>query len=406
MQMHPRLACKFASRIAGLLPAAPLPRHRPFRIRNKRASRRRIPPRGIIDIFIRRAASTSIRTCRRIVSFMRSAASAANASADALKLTAADAPPDGFEIVPTYDAKCLVAYLMSLDQSHPLKEVKSGGARAPAIPAPSPAPGNAAATEMNEKTPDSAPRFRQGMDYGEHEDVQEVHAAIQREKREPRVGLEPLSIWLIAVYGLAVFFGGAYLGRYSGNFSGDGLDPLGGPPAEKRKARRGPGGGEEGSGTISGRARQKVFLANCAVCHQPNGLGSQTQGYPPLAGSEYVNGGSARNAMIVLKGLQGPVKVKGQQFGTAVMQPWDKTLNDQKNCRRAHLHSAGMGQHRRSRFRRTSRRLAQRTRQSSRLLYRTRSASRPRRCKSSRWRGATGETGRESSADRSGRRPN
>ena len=34
--------------------------------------------------------------------------------------------------------------------------------------------------------------------------------------------------------------------------------------------------------------------------------------------------------MIVLKGLTGPVKVKGQQFGAAVMQPWDKTLTDQK----------------------------------------------------------------------------
>lgn len=46
-------------------------------------------------------------------------------AADALKLTGADAPPSGYEIVPTYDAKCLVAYLMSLDQSHALKEVKS-----------------------------------------------------------------------------------------------------------------------------------------------------------------------------------------------------------------------------------------------------------------------------------------
>src|SRR5206468_1586591 len=88
-----------------------------------------------------------------------------------------------------------------------------------------------------------------------------------------------------------------------------------------------PGGGGEATPAERGK---KVFLANCAVCHQPNGLGSQTQGYPPLAGSEYVNGGSRRNAMIVLKGLQGPLKVKGQQFGSAVMQPWDKTLNDQK----------------------------------------------------------------------------
>ena len=33
--------------------------------------------------------------------------------------------------------------------------------------------------------------------------------------------------------------------------------------------------------------------------------------------------------MIVLKGLQGPLTVKGQ-YGSAVMQPWEKTLNDQK----------------------------------------------------------------------------
>jgi len=59
-------------------------------------------------------------------------------SADALELNGADAPPPGWEVVPTYDAKCLVAYLMSLDQSHPLKEVKSFGGAAPA-PAGSPA---------------------------------------------------------------------------------------------------------------------------------------------------------------------------------------------------------------------------------------------------------------------------
>src|SRR5437870_9762703 len=70
---------------------------------------------------------------------------------------------------------------------------------------------------------DSTPLHRQGMDYGESEDVQKVHAAIQREKQEPRVGLEPLSLWLIGIYALAVFFGGAYLGRFSGSFSGESL---------------------------------------------------------------------------------------------------------------------------------------------------------------------------------------
>src|SRR5438477_5792202 len=64
-------------------------------------------------------------------------------SSDALQLTGSDAPREGWEIVPTYDAKCLVAYMMALNQSHPLKEVRSAGASAAASPAasPSPAPG-------------------------------------------------------------------------------------------------------------------------------------------------------------------------------------------------------------------------------------------------------------------------
>src|SRR5437868_5202505 len=174
--------------------------------------------------------------------------------------------------------------------------------------------------------PESRPR--QGMDYGESEEVQNVHAAIQREKREPRVGLEPLSIWLIAVYGLAIFFGGAYLGRYSGSFSGNSLDPIIGPPtAKKGGGPQGPGGPAE---QLSPADRgKKVFAANCQVCHQADGNGSAGQGYPPLAGSEITNGGSRRAAMVVLKGLQGPITVKGKQFGSAVMQPWE-SLGDQK----------------------------------------------------------------------------
>lgn len=59
-------------------------------------------------------------------------------SAEALHVTGSDAPREGWEIVPTFDAKCLVAYLMSLNQSHPLKEVRSAAPPA-ASPAPSPA---------------------------------------------------------------------------------------------------------------------------------------------------------------------------------------------------------------------------------------------------------------------------
>ena len=68
-------------------------------------------------------------------------------SAEALQLSSSDAPPEGWEVVPTYDAKCVVAYLMGLNQSHPLKDVRSvggapatGGAPAPAAQGASPAP--------------------------------------------------------------------------------------------------------------------------------------------------------------------------------------------------------------------------------------------------------------------------
>lgn len=81
-------------------------------------------------------------------------------STDALKLTGKDAPGDEWEIVPSYDAKCLVAYLMSLDQSHELKEAKLTSTSAPASspapapatsPAPAPATSPAAAKEEKKK---------------------------------------------------------------------------------------------------------------------------------------------------------------------------------------------------------------------------------------------------------------
>ena len=52
--------------------------------------------------------------------------------------------------------------------------------------------------------------------------------------------------------------------------------------------------------------------------------------------------------MIVLKGLQGPVKVKGQEYGTAVMQPWDKTLTDQKIADVHDIRAQRVGQQRQS----------------------------------------------------------
>lgn len=179
---------------------------------------------------------------------------------------------------------------------------------------------------MSSQSPENRPR--QGMDYGETQEVRDTHAAIIREKAEPRIGREPLSLWLIAIYGFAVFFGGAYLGRYAGNFSGDGLDYLGGAPRVASKAGANAGAEQVAELTPADKGK-KIFSANCATCHQATGLGVAGQ-YPPLVASEYVEGGTRRLGMILLKGLQGPLTVKGAHYGSAVMQPWEKTLNDQK----------------------------------------------------------------------------
>jgi cbb3-type cytochrome oxidase cytochrome c subunit len=64
-------------------------------------------------------------------------------SEDALKLTGDEDPGEDWEVIPIYDAKCLVAYLMSLDQSHELKEAKLTSGAAPA-PGSSPAASAAA----------------------------------------------------------------------------------------------------------------------------------------------------------------------------------------------------------------------------------------------------------------------
>jgi len=58
---------------------------------------------------------------------------------------------------------------------------------------------------------------------------------------------------------------------------------------------------------------QAVFARTCAVCHQPTGSGV-TGVFPPLAGSELVDGDVRRLMRIVLNGLQGPIRLKAGAF--------------------------------------------------------------------------------------------
>jgi mono/diheme cytochrome c family protein len=60
-------------------------------------------------------------------------------------------------------------------------------------------------------------------------------------------------------------------------------------------------------------AGRMMYEATCLACHQQHGLG-QPGLAPPLAGSEWVAGSERRLIRIVLHGLRGPIKVKGEPF--------------------------------------------------------------------------------------------
>jgi mono/diheme cytochrome c family protein len=60
-------------------------------------------------------------------------------------------------------------------------------------------------------------------------------------------------------------------------------------------------------------AGKAVYEMACVPCHQPHGMGQEGLA-PPLAQSEWVSGSPERLVRIVLNGLRGPIKVKGQTY--------------------------------------------------------------------------------------------
>ena len=73
--------------------------------------------------------------------------------------------------------------------------------------------------------------------------------------------------------------------------------------------------------------------AHCATCHQANGQGLPNI-FPPLAGSDWLDGNDERLIKITLHGLNGPIKVNGKDFGpdrgTPPMTRFNELLNDEE----------------------------------------------------------------------------
>jgi cytochrome c len=71
------------------------------------------------------------------------------------------------------------------------------------------------------------------------------------------------------------------------------------------------------AGLLPTVASEELYKLKCMACHQPGGTGIPNA-FPPLAESEWVNGPAINLIRIQLRGLMGPITVKGKQYNMAM----------------------------------------------------------------------------------------
>lgn len=120
----------------------------------------------------------------------------------------------------------------------------------------------------------------------------------------PQIGRRPLRVHLHWLAGLLFTYCVTCIGATP-------VDPAGGkPPVASR---------DDGVAT---------FSTICAACHQPTGSGIPGV-FPPLAGSEWVNGRDTTVVAIVLNGITGSLTVKGNTFN-GTMPTFKSQLSDEQ----------------------------------------------------------------------------
>ena len=132
----------------------------------------------------------------------------------------------------------------------------------------------------------------------------EVHSQLSRDKDEPAEGFSLTPIFIVFLFCGFGFWAGLYLTQNSGNFAPSAFDLnapkaslAGGPVAFEPDAAKG----------------EKLFLANCAACHQATGLGVPGA-FPPLVKSIWVTGSEDRLIKSILAGFAGEIEVNGVKY--------------------------------------------------------------------------------------------
>lgn len=125
----------------------------------------------------------------------------------------------------------------------------------------------------------------------------------QRENPEPEEGSNPMPWFVILLTVLLFVFGVIYIARSTfDNPSSWGDD-------RSVAELQGPAPAAAGA-VVDGAA---VYTTRCAACHQATGMGLPGV-FPPLAGSEWVDGKQDTLAAMVLHGINGSLTVKGTVY--------------------------------------------------------------------------------------------
>ncbi|MCE4553907.1 c-type cytochrome [Roseateles cellulosilyticus] len=139
----------------------------------------------------------------------------------------------------------------------------------------------------------------------------------QRENPDPLEGSNPVPNFVRAGIVLALLFGIAYITTADIETPADWGDG--------RQAGELAGVKPKGGAKVDGAA---LFSSLCAACHQATGQGLPGV-FPPLAGSEWVQGRDSTTAAILLHGISGPLTVRGNTYNGA-MPAFGGQLSDEQ----------------------------------------------------------------------------
>ncbi len=143
-------------------------------------------------------------------------------------------------------------------------------------------------------------------------DLDRLHTAVKREKADLSPQDKPAPTWVVFLGMIVAIIGGGQLGVMTGGFSFETSNPFG--FANATDPRPAGAGGDAGGNPFEVAMKKGAgSYAVCGGCHQGNGLGIPGQ-FPPLAGSEWVTGGTERLIRVVQHGITGPITVKGAAY--------------------------------------------------------------------------------------------